>query len=188
MADNLTSFCSADQQGLAACFSSILIDWQFLEMDGLTNQIYDVATFTAWSATLRDRLQARSVHLFERGRWLAEGDSRCVERISRALGWQGELPAPFAMTSNRRFDLPPGTIAIHPGCKYEWPWKKWHGFAELATLFAPETFIGLANRAWPPNFAFPSQQFQSYDQRRLMPMDLPWQVLQTFRSPSPRGL
>jgi ADP-heptose:LPS heptosyltransferase/SAM-dependent methyltransferase len=112
------------------------------QIDGLTNQTYDVATFTTWSAMLRDRLQARSVHLFERGRWLAEGDSRSVERIARSLGWQGELPAPFAMTSNRRFDLPPGTIAIHPGCKYEWPWKKWHGFSELARLFSNVVIVG----------------------------------------------
>ena len=82
------------------------------------------------------------VHLFARGRWLVEGDSRCVERIARSLGWQGELPAPFAMTSNRRFDLSPGTIAIHPGCKYEWPWKKWHGFGELARLFENVVIVG----------------------------------------------
>ena len=112
------------------------------QIDGLTSQIYDVATFTTWSATLRDRLQARRVHLFERGRWLAEGDSRCIEQIARSLGWQGELPEPFAMTSNRRFDLSPGTIAIHPGCKYEWPWKKWHGFGELARLFENVVIVG----------------------------------------------
>jgi 2-polyprenyl-3-methyl-5-hydroxy-6-metoxy-1,4-benzoquinol methylase len=46
------------------------------------------------------------------------------------------------MTSNRRFDLAPGTIAIHPGCKYEWPWKKWHGFSELARLFANVVIVG----------------------------------------------
>jgi ADP-heptose:LPS heptosyltransferase/2-polyprenyl-3-methyl-5-hydroxy-6-metoxy-1,4-benzoquinol methylase len=112
------------------------------QIDGLTNQTYDLATFTTWSATLRDRLQTRSVHLFERGRWLTEGDSRCVEQIARSLGWRGELPEPFAMTSNRRFDLSPGTVAIHPGCKHEWPWKKWHGFAELARLFSNVVIVG----------------------------------------------
>src|SRR3984957_16163435 len=59
------------------------------EIDGLANQIYDVATFTTWSATLRDRVQARCVHVFERDRWLTEGDSRCVERIARPLGGPG---------------------------------------------------------------------------------------------------
>jgi ADP-heptose:LPS heptosyltransferase/2-polyprenyl-3-methyl-5-hydroxy-6-metoxy-1,4-benzoquinol methylase len=112
------------------------------QIDGLTNQTYDVATFTTWSTPLRDQLQARRAHLFESNRWLVEGDARSVERIARSVGWQGELPAPFAMTSNRKFDLSPGTIAIHPGCKYEWPWKKWHGFSELARLFAHVVIVG----------------------------------------------
>jgi ADP-heptose:LPS heptosyltransferase len=111
-------------------------------IEGLTDQSYQMATFTTWSAPLRDRVQAKSVYLFERGRWLAEGDMRCVQQISRELGWQGELPQPFAMASNRKFDLPPGTIAIHPGCKYEWPWKKWHGFDELAGLFSSVVIVG----------------------------------------------
>jgi ADP-heptose:LPS heptosyltransferase/glycosyltransferase involved in cell wall biosynthesis/SAM-dependent methyltransferase len=112
------------------------------QMDGLSNETYDVATFTTWSASLRGRVQARNVHLFERDRWLAEGDSRCVERIAHDLGWPGEIPPPFAMGSNRKFGLLPGTIAIHPGCKYEWPWKKWHGFDELARLFSNVVIVG----------------------------------------------
>ena len=90
-------------------------------IDGLTDQSYELATFTTWSAALRDRVKARRVHLFERDRWLTEGDSRCIERVAHELGWRGNLPPPFAMASSRRFDLSPGTIAIHPGCKYEWP-------------------------------------------------------------------
>jgi glycosyltransferase involved in cell wall biosynthesis len=112
------------------------------QVEGLSNQIYDVATFTTWSAPLQDRVQARSVHLFDRRRWLAEGDTHCVERIARDLGWQGELPEPFAMASSRKFNLPAGTIAIHPGCKYEWPWKKWHGFDELARRFSNVVIVG----------------------------------------------
>jgi hypothetical protein len=46
------------------------------------------------------------------------------------------------MASNRKFDLPPGTIAIHPGCKYEWPWKKWHGFDDLARRFSNVVIVG----------------------------------------------
>jgi glycosyltransferase involved in cell wall biosynthesis/2-polyprenyl-3-methyl-5-hydroxy-6-metoxy-1,4-benzoquinol methylase len=112
------------------------------QADGLTSQSYDLATFTLWSAPLRDRVRARSVHLFERRRWLVEGDTQCVRQIARELGWQGELPKPFAVASNRRFDLLPGTIAIHPGCKYEWPWKKWHGFDELARRFSNVVIVG----------------------------------------------
>ena len=111
-------------------------------LDGLSEQSYDFATFTTWSASLQDRVRTAKVHVFEREQWLAEGDSRCVERIARDLGWRGELPPTFAMASNRKFGLPPGTIAIHPGCKYEWPWKKWHGFDELARLFSNIVIVG----------------------------------------------
>ena len=63
-------------------------------------------------------------------------------RIARAIGWQGDLPAPFAVKSARRFDVPCETIALHPGCKPNWPWKKWHGFDELAALLPSVAVIG----------------------------------------------
>ena len=52
------------------------------------------------------------------------------------------MPEPFAMVSTRRFELPPGTVAVHPGCKVEWPWKKWHGFDELARKFSSVVIVG----------------------------------------------
>src|SRR5256885_8051536 len=58
------------------------------------------------------------------------------------MGWEGAMPEPFANASSRRFDLPPGTIALHPGCKPDWPWKKWHGFGELARLFPNVAIVG----------------------------------------------
>jgi 2-polyprenyl-3-methyl-5-hydroxy-6-metoxy-1,4-benzoquinol methylase len=131
------------------------------EIDGLIKQTYEIATFTTWSATLRDRVQARQVHLFDRGRWLVEGDNRCIERMARDLGWQSDLPTPFAVASGRKFDLAPGTIAIHPGCKYDWPWKKWHGFAELAKLFPNVVIVGTEedlrtdNTYFEQSFAWP---------------------------------
>jgi ADP-heptose:LPS heptosyltransferase len=79
---------------------------------------------------------------FDHARWLAEGDSRGIERIARDMGWSGDMPEPFAMASERRFDLPAGTVAIHPGCKGEWPWKKWHGFDELAHKFRSVVIVG----------------------------------------------
>ena len=105
-------------------------------------QKYDLATFTTWSASFRQRIQARDVHLFDQDRWLTDGDIRSVEQIARSLGWRDQLPAPFAMASDRKFDLPPGTIAIHPGCKYEWYWKKWHGFDQLARRFQNVVIVG----------------------------------------------
>jgi 2-polyprenyl-3-methyl-5-hydroxy-6-metoxy-1,4-benzoquinol methylase len=111
-------------------------------LDGLKEVEYDVATFTTWSAPLRNRVRFRRALAFDRAQWLKEGDSRSVERIARDLGWNGEMPEPFAMASARRFDLPHGTVAIHPGCKAEWPWKKWHGFDQLARKFRSVVIVG----------------------------------------------
>jgi ADP-heptose:LPS heptosyltransferase len=112
------------------------------ELGGLVEESYEVATFTFWSAGLRSRIRAKRTLQFEKARWMSEGDSRSVERIARELGWKEALPAPFATSSNRRFELPPGAVAIHPGCKYEWPWKKWHGFDDLAHRFENVVVVG----------------------------------------------
>jgi len=104
---------------------------------------YDIAAFTTWSAPMSNLVRARRAFAFDQARWLAEGDIRSVDRIARDMGWQGELPEPFAMASARRFDLPPGTVAIHPGCKAEWPWKKWHGFDELARRLESVVIVGM---------------------------------------------
>jgi ADP-heptose:LPS heptosyltransferase/ubiquinone/menaquinone biosynthesis C-methylase UbiE len=109
---------------------------------GLAEQEYELATFTAWSAALRQQVRCKRTLAFQRQSWLNQGDTQCVESMARDLGWQGELPPPFAMPSTRQFNLPAGTLAIHPGCKYEWPWKKWHGFDELAGRFASVVVIG----------------------------------------------
>ncbi len=111
-------------------------------VEGLADSDYDVAAFTSWSAPLRKRVRSRRAFAFNRALWLKEGDSRSVERIARDLGWQGAMPEPFAMASSRRFELPAGTVAIHPGCKVEWPWKKWHGFDELARKFPSVVIVG----------------------------------------------
>ncbi len=129
----------------------------------LEGRPYAVATFTTWSAPLRARVRSQRALAFERPFWLGAGDTSCVERIARELGWQGELPAPFACASNRQFDLPPGTIALHPGCKYEWHWKKWHGFEELARRFPSVVIVGSAEDLRTDNtyfrrpFAWPAQ-------------------------------
>jgi ADP-heptose:LPS heptosyltransferase/2-polyprenyl-3-methyl-5-hydroxy-6-metoxy-1,4-benzoquinol methylase len=111
-------------------------------IEGLREAEYDVAAFTTWSAPLRNRLRTRRALAFDRAQWLKEGDSRSVERIARDLGWKGEMPEPFAIASGRCFELLPGTVAIHPGCKVEWPWKKWHGFDELARKFPNVVIVG----------------------------------------------
>jgi hypothetical protein len=111
-------------------------------IDGLNHNGYDIATFTIWSLPLQRLVRARRILAFEQAQWLQEGDTACVEKIARAIGWDGALPAPFALPSKRRFDLPPNTVVLHPGCKPDWPWKKWHGFDELARLLPEVVIIG----------------------------------------------
>ncbi|HEX9046316.1 MAG TPA: glycosyltransferase family 9 protein, partial [Verrucomicrobiae bacterium] len=52
------------------------------------------------------------------------------------------MPRPFARTSQRDFALAPGTVAIHPGCNRVSPWKRWHGFDELARRFSSVVLVG----------------------------------------------
>lgn len=103
---------------------------------------YDVAAFGYWATALAGQVRAARVLTMPRDRWLADGDSACLERMARELGWTETMPLPFAVASARRFDLLPGTIALHPGCKPDWPWKRWHGFAELAALLAEVVVVG----------------------------------------------
>lgn len=105
---------------------------------------YDVATFTVLSSPLSRWVDARRRYVFDAA-WRNDGDSASLLRLARAIGWQGPLPAPFAMKSSRQFDLPKGTVALHPGCKPTWPWKKWHGFEDLAALFPNVVVIGTAS-------------------------------------------
>lgn len=124
---------------------------------------YEVACFAYWARPLERQVRARARRRFEPDAWLREGDSRCVERMARELGWTGPLPEPFVVAAPREFGLPPGTVALHAGCKRDWPWKKWHGFADLAArlehvavigtdedLDAAGTYFGTPFR-WPPH-------------------------------------
>ena len=108
----------------------------------LADATYDVAVFTHLAAALVPLVTARAQHRFDHDEWLVHGDAACGARIARALGWQEAMPAPFVRPSGRRFDLPEGTVALHPGCKRNWPWKRWHGFAELAVLLPSVAIVG----------------------------------------------
>lgn len=112
---------------------------------GLATERYDVATFTFWSQVLRPQVRASRVHAFTQAEWLRDGDTASVRTVARQLGWSGPLPRPFAHASPRRFDLAPGTVALHPGCKPDWPWKKWHGFADLASALPAVAIVGSAS-------------------------------------------
>jgi hypothetical protein len=133
------------------------------DVAGLAGNTYDVAIVNALAASRRRHVRATRVLEFDRARWLREGDSACAVAIAQQLGWQGPLPPPFVVPSGRLFDLPPGTVALHPGCKANWPWKKWHGFDGLAARLPRVALVGtpsdLDNRqtyfsrpfAWPPH-------------------------------------
>jgi ADP-heptose:LPS heptosyltransferase len=112
------------------------------DVAGLDRARYDVATFSVWTADQRARVRADRCLVFDRAQWFREGDTACVQTLARQLGWQAPLPPPFVTTSGRRFDLPPGTVALHPGCKADWPWKKWHGFDELAAHLPHVAIVG----------------------------------------------
>jgi ADP-heptose:LPS heptosyltransferase/2-polyprenyl-3-methyl-5-hydroxy-6-metoxy-1,4-benzoquinol methylase len=104
--------------------------------------IYDRGLFTYWSKELQRRVRTKASQVSERDEWLKYGDTKCIEAMARDLGWVGALPRPFARSSQCDFNPPAGTVAIHAGCKPDWPWKKWHGFAELAERFANVVVIG----------------------------------------------
>ena len=91
-----------------------------------------------------DGVKAERRQAFDLAEWRSRGDSACVERMARLAGWTGPMPEPFARTSDRDFQLPAGTVALHPGCKRTWPWKKWHGFAELAERFEHVVVVGMS--------------------------------------------
>jgi len=82
----------------------------------------------------------------DRERWRQGGDPACIAAIARDLGWHGPLPLPPLAPALYAVDasVAPGTLAIHAGCKAGWPWKKWHGFGELAQHFARVLRVGSA--------------------------------------------
>jgi hypothetical protein len=113
-----------------------------VDLAGLDEHTYDVAIVSALAASRRRAVRAARVIEFDRARWLREGDGACTAAIARQLGWQRPLPPPFVVPSSRWFDLPPGTVALHPGCKTTWPWKKWHGFDALAARLPRLVLVG----------------------------------------------
>ena len=113
----------------------------FIDLLGLEQEHYQVAIFTAFTEPIRP-IRSRRCLRFDRAEWLREGDIACVRRVAGELGWTAALPPPRVIPSTRRFGLQPGTVALHPGCKPNWPWKKWHGFADLAARLPRVVLVG----------------------------------------------
>ena len=124
------------------CYENFRANRGTQTLAALAGEVYELAAFTQWSAPFRRWVKSKRVLAFDQQEWLREGDIACVGRMAREAGWRGELPEPFAVASARKFDLPPNTIALHPGCKPDWPWKKWHGFDEFARLWPEIALIG----------------------------------------------
>ena len=112
------------------------------DLSALAGERYDVATFTFWSHALRPYVHAGRVLAFQQAQWLRDGDTACVRAIAKQLGWQAPLPPPFAHASAPPIDVAPGSVALHPGCKPDWPWKKWHGFDDLAARLPRVIVVG----------------------------------------------
>ena len=105
---------------------------------------YEWAFATTLAGPLLSSVKTGNARVFDLREWRQLGDSACLERFARLAGWTGPMPEPFAGDSGRDFALAPGTVALHPGCKRGWPWKKWHGFAELAERFEQVVVVGSA--------------------------------------------
>ncbi|MCP4368491.1 MAG: glycosyltransferase [Deltaproteobacteria bacterium] len=136
------------------------------QLDDLKKEQYDVAIYTIWSWPLRSMVNASRSLSFEYREWLKKGDTECVKKIITKLGWKEPMPRPFAVPSKRRFNLVPGTVALHPGCKPDWPWKKWHGFDELASILPEVVIVGTKDDMNNKNTYF-QREFQWPDHAKL---------------------
>jgi ADP-heptose:LPS heptosyltransferase len=131
----------------------------------LSREVYDAAVITYLSSRIKPSVKqwfrARRTYEFSNG-WIRAGDPGCVAEVARAAGWEAPLPDAFAVSSRRRFRLRPHTVALHSGCKPGWGFKRWHGFAELATHLPRAVVIGTAadleadgacfpRLKWPPH-------------------------------------
>jgi ADP-heptose:LPS heptosyltransferase/2-polyprenyl-3-methyl-5-hydroxy-6-metoxy-1,4-benzoquinol methylase len=112
-------------------------------LPALQDTTYDIAVFSHWARPLLRHVGAERVLVTDPDDWLRLGDHSCNTLLAKQLGWSDrQLPEAFAVPSDRRFALPPGTVALHPGCKPDWHWKKWHGFADVAERLRSVVVVG----------------------------------------------
>ncbi len=104
---------------------------------------YDVAVVTHWvpKAAREQILAARTIEC-PADFWIKHGDRGAVVWCAVQLGYVERIPAPFVETSGRRFDLLPGTIAIHAGRKKGWDQKQWSGFGDLLERLGDVVIVG----------------------------------------------
>lgn len=105
-----------------------------------------LAVFAYWATPFAAHLPAARQLLADRQRWRQHGDPACAAAIAREFGWTGPLPVPPLAPALHAGggEIEAGTLAVHAGCKPGWPWKKWHGYGELAQHFARVLRVGTA--------------------------------------------
>jgi len=114
------------------------------DLRGLGERVYSVSLHAPWTQSSQFPFTARKRFEVQPDEWINRGISYAVGKLAEQVGWRGALPGNVVMPSTRRFDVPKHAVAIHPGCKPGWPWKKWHGFDALATLFPEVVIVGTA--------------------------------------------
>ena len=132
-------------------------------LHGLAETVYDVALFPPWLPPDQVPVQAQRRLNVHESEWWSQGVSHAIDKLARDAGWSGAMPAPVVALGESYFDISPDTVALHPGCKPDWPWKKWHGFDELAGQLPEVAVIGMPEDlenhrtyfgrpfAWPPH-------------------------------------
>lgn len=108
----------------------------------LAGEPWDLAVVSPLARRLARRLPAHRTMTVDPARWKRDGDAACWADVAHRLGWKGAMPRPFIRGSDRRFAIEPGTVALHPGCKPGWPWKRWHGFPALAAALPRVVVVG----------------------------------------------
>jgi hypothetical protein len=97
---------------------------------------YDVAVVTHWAPpAARESVRAMRVIDCPDAFWIQHGDRGAVVWTAVQLGYIDPIPAPFVVTSGKRFGLKRRTIAIHAGRKTGWEQKQWNGFGDLVGEF-----------------------------------------------------
>lgn len=103
---------------------------------------YDVAWVPQFYKTPSQQINGGRITRMPTELWREVGDPGAMLWHAAKLGWSKPIPRPFVRKSERRFNLPSGTVAIHPGCKAGWPWKRYPHFAGVAAWFEHVVIVG----------------------------------------------
>jgi len=106
---------------------------------------YDLACVSHWSRVDESRIPAHRIDRVPAQQWRAYGDPFAMSWHAARLNFWEPIPEPFCMTSGRRFVTDGPTLAIHPGCKPGWSWKRYPWFPAVAAAFSNVVLVGTAD-------------------------------------------